>query len=617
MRLTGTLDLDGSTIKLDQGGNATTITSNSPAGDITLTLPATTDTIPGIATSNTFTNKTLGDTNTINAQTDAFTIDDAAAATKQVDFAISGATASTKTTLTFAQTANRVVTYPDATDTLVGKATTDTLTNKTLGDTNTINAQTDAFTIDDSADGTKQIDFSLSGATTGAKVTIAHAATTDRTITIPDATDTLVGKATTDTLTNKTIGDSNTIAAQSDAFTINDAGGGGQYLDFAMNTATGGTHTTFNFVQTAPRDLTFPDATDTLVGRATTDTLTNKSIDSDNNTITNIVNADIKAAAAIALNKLAATTISRALVSDASGFITAATTTSTEIGYVNGVTSAIQTQLDAKLDDFSSTTDNALVRTNGTAGAAVQDSGILIDDSDNISAIANLTMTGNLTVDTNTLYVDATNNRVGIKTTAPDVALHIEGAGGAAAERMIIDSTLTYTDGANPTIEVRDNGGTVGLVGGFKHSGITNAAGYIQLRSGDSTFEYVYVGDDNELKIDGTATNIGTNSGTVVGDQVSDERLKENIAPLQYGLAEVLQLQPISYVMFGKNEIGFGAQTTAPIIPEAVYNTNSKLNIEDENSPSDKLAMKYSRIIPVLVNAIKELEARLAVLEGA
>ncbi len=62
-----------------------------------------------------------------------------------------------------------------------------------------------------------------------------------------------------------------------------------------------------------------------------------------------IVNADINASAAIAVSKLAALTVSRAVVSDGSGFLAASATTSTEIGYVNGVTSAIQTQLDARV----------------------------------------------------------------------------------------------------------------------------------------------------------------------------------------------------------------------------------------------------------------------------
>lgn len=44
-------------------------------------------------------------------------------------------------------------------------------------------------------------------------------------------------------------------------------------------------------------------------------------------------------------------TVSRALVSDGSGKVAVATTTATEIGYVNGVTSAIQTQLNAKVDN--------------------------------------------------------------------------------------------------------------------------------------------------------------------------------------------------------------------------------------------------------------------------
>lgn len=42
-------------------------------------------------------------------------------------------------------------------------------------------------------------------------------------------------------------------------------------------------------------------------------------------------------------------TVSRALVSDGSGKVAVATTTATELGYVNGVTSAVQTQIDTKI----------------------------------------------------------------------------------------------------------------------------------------------------------------------------------------------------------------------------------------------------------------------------
>jgi hypothetical protein len=69
----------------------------------------------------------------------------------------------------------------------------------------------------------------------------------------------------------------------------------------------------------------------------------------------------------VAANQIAAQTASRALVSDGSGFISAATTTAAEIGYVNGVTSAIQTQLDGKTLKSTLTTKGDMYAASGSA----------------------------------------------------------------------------------------------------------------------------------------------------------------------------------------------------------------------------------------------------------
>jgi len=61
-----------------------------------------------------------------------------------------------------------------------------------------------------------------------------------------------------------------------------------------------------------------------------------------------IVNADINAAAAIEFSKMEDLTVSRALVSDGSGDVSVSAVTSTEVGYLDDVSSNIQTQLDAK-----------------------------------------------------------------------------------------------------------------------------------------------------------------------------------------------------------------------------------------------------------------------------
>lgn len=91
---------------------------------------------------------------------------------------------------------------------------------------------------------------------------------------------------------------------------------------------TAGTTTTMQAAQTANRTLTLPDETGTVLSTAST----------------------------IDLDQLESVTASRALVSNGSGKISAATTTAIEIGYVNGVTSAIQTQINTVSGNLSTET---------------------------------------------------------------------------------------------------------------------------------------------------------------------------------------------------------------------------------------------------------------------
>lgn len=100
---------------------------------------------------------------------------------------------------------------------------------------------------------------------------------------------------------------------------------------------TASTTSTIQSSQTVDRTLTLPDATTTLVGTDVTQTLTNKTIDADSNTITNIENADIKAGAAIDKSKLANGTADRVEITDNSGVLTESIVTSSDLLVISGL----------------------------------------------------------------------------------------------------------------------------------------------------------------------------------------------------------------------------------------------------------------------------------------
>jgi hypothetical protein len=103
----------------------------------------------------------------------------------------------------------------------------------------------------------------------------------------------------------------------------------------------------------------------------------------------------------------------------------------------------------------------------------------------------------------------------------------------------------------------------------------------------------------------------------------SDIRLKRDIVPYTTGLAAILSLEPISFQYNGKGGTvddgrqcyGYDARAVQTVLPECVGTRRGKL-AEDDADETDLLTLDTSNFTLALVNAVKELAARVVALEA-
>ncbi len=180
----------------------------------------------------------------------------------------------------------------------------------------------------------------------------------------------------------------------------------------------------------------------------------------------------------LALSKLAATTASRALVSNGSGVITPATTTATEIGYVNGVTSAIQTQIDLKSPLASPTFTGAvglpdgLVGTPGLAFSADLNTGMYRAGTDDFHLVAGGFSGLEIKKSTGSF---ANLGMGGSASSSDGIPVSVERSNASAGMYIAVSNTSTSANSYGGIRVIGDNGSSVGSFGAYTDASTVDA----------------------------------------------------------------------------------------------------------------------------------------------
>jgi len=212
--------------------------------------------------------------------------------------------------------------------------------------------------------------------------------------------------------------------------------------------------------------------------------------------------------------------------------------------------------------------------------------------------------------------------RVGVGTSSPQTNVHISNSFGAP------------TGGIDSNIALLLSHTSAGNSLGFGMLSATNGVCFIHLGDTGNADQgaIVYNNNDDSLSFNANATtrltidssgNIGAPSGTNIYN-ASDVRLKKNVVDLDKGLSAIKSLRPVSFNWIDgfcdkeKDTLyGFIAQEVETVDRNLIQEFgNGSVTVEGQTI-NDALRVNEKFIIPMLVKAIQELEAKVAALEAA
>lgn len=180
-----------------------------------------------------------------------------------------------------------------------------------------------------------------------------------------------------------------------------------------------------------------------------------------------------------------------------------------------------------------------------------------------------------------------------------------------------------HWDGSAWNNEVEfDSSGNITLDGSIVFSNNSklrqDSAGLI-METLDSDEDLLFIGNDGGNAIIAARMDMSDGGHLICNNNVtaygntSDIKLKENIEVIPDALDKVKQLKGITfnYKKDGKVSTGLIAQDLEKVLPEVVYEVSDIDNDEEKH-----LAVRYGNTVGLLVEAIKELSAKIEKLEG-